>query len=287
MLPIIAIIVAAIAAGVSGYALWATQLKPFKVDVEVGSPILSLVQYREGSELYSLGMALPIDMVNTGARGGTVKDMLIKVDTEGEEYPFWFLQPTFFASEYSAKMLKEEFREAVHPIYVKGGERIYRNIIFIPVTGRKSFPIFRLSKPKIPIRTYTLTLFLLDSSSSEFRPVKKLSFNLVKETLTDIPHHPFAPYILESVGARERFFQSYGLKTYDVDSTVILSIIPKPLEGSCTVIIPKNVPAFTGEGDVNYICGNCGALIAEKISRGQITNAVVLCPQCGQYNEFP
>jgi len=66
-----------------------------------------------------------------------------------------------------------------------------------------------------------------------------------------------------------------------------LSIIPKPREGSRTVIESKVSPVFKGEGDVNYICGNCGAILAEKVRQRQIRNIVVLCPKCGQYNEFP
>ena len=66
-----------------------------------------------------------------------------------------------------------------------------------------------------------------------------------------------------------------------------LNIIPKPREGTRTVIESKVSPAFKGEGDVDYICRNCGAILAEKVYRGQIRNIVVHCPKCGQYNEFP
>ena len=65
-----------------------------------------------------------------------------------------------------------------------------------------------------------------------------------------------------------------------------LSIIPKPREGSRTVIESKVSPVFKGEGDVDYLCGNCGTIVAEKVRRGQIRNMVVYCPKCGQYNEF-
>ena len=66
-----------------------------------------------------------------------------------------------------------------------------------------------------------------------------------------------------------------------------LSVIPEPREGNRTVIESKASPAFKGEGDVDYICGNCGAILAGKLRRGQIRNIVVHCPKCGQYNEFP
>jgi len=66
-----------------------------------------------------------------------------------------------------------------------------------------------------------------------------------------------------------------------------LNVIPKPSEGTRTVIESKVSPAFKGEGDSDYICGNCGAVLAEKIRRGQIKNIVIHCPKCGQYSEFP
>lgn len=65
-----------------------------------------------------------------------------------------------------------------------------------------------------------------------------------------------------------------------------LTIISSPREGSRTVIKSKVSPVFKGEGDMNYICGNCGAILAEKVRQGQIRNIVVHCPKCGRYNEF-
>lgn len=66
-----------------------------------------------------------------------------------------------------------------------------------------------------------------------------------------------------------------------------LSIIPKPHEGSRTVIESKANPVFKGKGEVNYICGSCGAILAGEVRQGQIKNIVVRCPKCGQYKEFP
>jgi len=66
-----------------------------------------------------------------------------------------------------------------------------------------------------------------------------------------------------------------------------LEIILKPSEGTRTVMEPKVVPAYNGDGDTDYICGKCGALLADKIRKGQVQNIVVRCPKCGQYNEFP
>ena len=65
-----------------------------------------------------------------------------------------------------------------------------------------------------------------------------------------------------------------------------LNIVPKPPEGTRTVIESKVSPVFKGEGDLDYRCGNCGTILAEKMRQGQIKNIIVHCPKCGQYNEF-
>jgi len=194
---------------ISGYVLWATHLKSFQVEVEVGSPMLALVEHKKESGLYALGMVLPIDLVNTGARGGTVKDMLIKLDTENADYPFWFMHPYFFADEYSAKALEGKNREVFHPMYVRGKESIFRNIIFTPIVDRNPQPpTFPLSKAELPAGKYTMTLFLLDSSSSDFRKVRQLSFRLSEERVALISNTPYIPRLLEVMEARDRFFKS-------------------------------------------------------------------------------
>ena len=63
-------------------------------------------------------------------------------------------------------------------------------------------------------------------------------------------------------------------------------IIPKPAEGTRTVIAPAAMPAIKGEGDTNYLCGNCKTKIVEKVHKRQIQNIVVRCCICGNYNEI-
>ena len=41
------------------------------------------------------------------------------------------------------------------------------------------------------------------------------------------------------------------------------------------------------EGNINFECGNCNAIIAEQIWRLSCSNIVVECPKCKLYNEFP
>lgn len=42
---------------------------------------------------------------------------------------------------------------------------------------------------------------------------------------------------------------------------------------------------FRGEGDWNYLCGNCDAVLAEKIGEAQIRNIHLTCNKCGSINQ--
>lgn len=72
--------------------------------------------------------------------------------------------------------------------------------------------------------------------------------------------------------------------------------IPKPHDGS-RPIYRKNtndkgitekesiIQGSFGE-ELDYICGNCGYLLAENVSQGEISVDIVFeCPNCQSYNE--
>jgi len=67
-----------------------------------------------------------------------------------------------------------------------------------------------------------------------------------------------------------------------------LRVIPEPVEGTRTVLKPKIgevLPVVKGGGDLNLLCGNCGAKLVEGINEGQIGNMVIRCSVCGNYND--
>lgn len=43
---------------------------------------------------------------------------------------------------------------------------------------------------------------------------------------------------------------------------------------------------FEGEGNIDFLCGNCGTTLARRIWKLSCNNIVVQCPTCGSYNEF-
>lgn len=68
---------------------------------------------------------------------------------------------------------------------------------------------------------------------------------------------------------------------------IILEIVPGPSEGTPPVRESEVSPFIKGKGEIDYICGHCSAVLAEKMRRGQIKNLVLQCPKCGKYNKFP
>lgn len=47
-------------------------------------------------------------------------------------------------------------------------------------------------------------------------------------------------------------------------------------------------PLFRGTGDTDYVCGNCGLVIAARMGPAQrVILDVATCSACGAENEFP
>lgn len=50
----------------------------------------------------------------------------------------------------------------------------------------------------------------------------------------------------------------------------------------------RSKPLFRGTGDTDYLCGNCGAVIAAGIGPTQrVPFDSATCSACGAQNEFP
>jgi len=66
-----------------------------------------------------------------------------------------------------------------------------------------------------------------------------------------------------------------------------LRLVKKPAHMSRAVIHSKGtLHLFRGEGNTNYLCGKCGAILAKCAWKFSISNIVVECPSCQSFNEF-
>jgi hypothetical protein len=70
--------------------------------------------------------------------------------------------------------------------------------------------------------------------------------------------------------------------------TFMLRVMGPPT-GVANDLVPGSAkPLFRGTGDTDYLCGNCGSLIAANMGPAQrvIVDSAV-CSACGAENEFP
>jgi hypothetical protein len=68
-----------------------------------------------------------------------------------------------------------------------------------------------------------------------------------------------------------------------------LRVIPEPKPGSRTLLLPKegeSLPLVECDADLNLLCGNCNAILAEGVMENQIKNIVICCPICKCFNEI-
>jgi predicted RNA-binding Zn-ribbon protein involved in translation (DUF1610 family) len=66
-----------------------------------------------------------------------------------------------------------------------------------------------------------------------------------------------------------------------------MMVIPPPEKNTRSVFIytgPGTV-AMRGGGNVTMLCGNCGSPLVENFKVSQIHGLVILCKNCGSFNE--
>jgi DNA-directed RNA polymerase subunit RPC12/RpoP len=70
--------------------------------------------------------------------------------------------------------------------------------------------------------------------------------------------------------------------------TICLKVTRLPPGGAESASAGSGKPLFRGNGDTDYLCGHCGAVIAARMAPGQhvIVDATI-CSGCGAENEFP
>lgn len=111
--------------------------------------------------------------------------------------------------------------------------------------------------------------------------------NLVRDNLRDITTDAL---VSGDAGRELRDDEAQKTNTVKVSykKAVKLKIIQKPGELTRSVIHgtgSKVPPLFKGQGNINYQCGQCGAVLAEHAWKQSLCNIVIQCPKCQSYNE--
>ena len=70
--------------------------------------------------------------------------------------------------------------------------------------------------------------------------------------------------------------------------SIVLKTIHAPSEAADREVPRGAGPLFRGNGDIDYLCGNCGFAIAAGMGPAQhFMLAHATCAACGATNEFP
>jgi hypothetical protein len=70
--------------------------------------------------------------------------------------------------------------------------------------------------------------------------------------------------------------------------TISLKVMHLPSGAADPPMPGLDKPLFRGTGDTDYVCGNCGSVIAASMGSGQrVIVDSTNCPACGAENEFP
>lgn len=70
--------------------------------------------------------------------------------------------------------------------------------------------------------------------------------------------------------------------------SIVLHLTDAPVDSESHVPDRGIGPLFRGNGDIDYLCGNCGFVIVASFSANQhVIVDTSPCPACGATNEFP
>ena len=62
---------------------------------------------------------------------------------------------------------------------------------------------------------------------------------------------------------------------------------PVPAHGERAALKPDTNPALRGSGELDYVCGGCGAILAQSIWPNVVYDLGIICSQCGAFNDTP
>ena len=70
--------------------------------------------------------------------------------------------------------------------------------------------------------------------------------------------------------------------------TIPLKVTSTPADTVSHYPSQSRGPLFRGTGDTDYLCGNCGFVIAARMGQRQhVSVDATTCSACGATNEFP
>jgi hypothetical protein len=72
------------------------------------------------------------------------------------------------------------------------------------------------------------------------------------------------------------------------DLRLKLKLTSRPMENTRIIVrteSPNSTLLFKGKFGSDLLCGQCGAILAEKVEREQFNGPIFICNGCGAYND--
>jgi len=181
----------------SGLLWWNTYHSAFNLDFSAGRRCIAKSPYGSDATLFCTTPIIPLDLSNTGAKGGILRDIWLIIKTDNRT---WMLRPQYFCEEFGIRCLEEEKREVFHPIFLGGRERVFKTVIFNPVFQEESLqpPIFSLGSELPREDTWIFNYYILDSSSPNYKFVQKQIFTITKDNILSGSYVPDTNSVIDA-----------------------------------------------------------------------------------------
>ncbi len=69
--------------------------------------------------------------------------------------------------------------------------------------------------------------------------------------------------------------------------TLLVVDDPVPADGERAALKPDTNPALQGSGELDYVCGGCGTVLAQSIWPNVVFDLGIICSVCGAFNDSP
>lgn len=207
-----AVIISLLSAGFTAYSTYRTNLSPFDLRLSIGYPLMGRT-FDEKKEHYSLTPIINVEFLNTGAKAGEIKDIIVVVKAGSSK---WWLQSAYFCKTSGMEVMKEEFREAFHPFILGGKERLSRNILFHPVVQSEPWKApMRKPNEALPSGTYTFDFYVNAGGKNSLHWVMKKKYEMRNQIVQGLARDNGGSYFLfddSLIEARKSFEETLSQK---------------------------------------------------------------------------
>lgn len=201
------VITGAIALIISLVLAWKNYLSPFNVEIFCGYPRLEPLPLKleDGTMVIRFSAILPLYFTNTGAREGVIRDIILVVNSDQNE---WLFQP-FFYTTYSMKtkpalgteLTEDPSNEPFYPVHLAGKSKVYKSIVF-SLLKHERFP---LGTNPLSTGKYSFTVRTLEVNKRDYETKLVFNITLNKEQINNLSTGNYLiPFLDEVKDKREK-----------------------------------------------------------------------------------